>query len=199
MRNKINILLVLVFGFILMAVLVSQRAFVSLDLWATNTLQIIFPRIFDFPFSFFSLLGSSEIIGLIMLIIAGVVFWKLGRIFWGLGTIVLIYIIEIFGKFFLYHPGPPEEFFRYSIPFFFPSGGFVHTNYSFPSGHVSRTLFIIVVLAFLVKKRWFTVVGSLLAVVMIVSRIYLGEHWLSDTIGGAFLGSSVGLLATVFL
>lgn len=199
MRNKINILLVLVFGFLVTGLLVSGRRFVEFDLFATKSFQSFFPRIFDFPFSLFSLLGSSEIIGLIMLGIAGLVFWKLGKIFWGLGTIVLIYIVELLGKFFLYHPGPPEEFFRYSIPFFFPSGGFVHTNYSFPSGHTSRAFFLAVILIFLLKKKWMTVVCSLLAITMLISRVYLGEHWLSDTIGGAFLGSSIGLLAVIFL
>lgn len=179
--------------------LVVQRAFVDIDLWATGTLQAIFPRVFDTPFSVFSLIGSSEIVAVIMLLIAGMVFWKTKKIFWGLGTIVIIYVIEILGKFFLYHPGPPEEFFRYSIPFFFPSGGFVHTNYSFPSGHTSRAFFLAVIIIFLVRKKWVTVVCGLVAAVMLVSRVYLGEHWLSDTIGGAFLGSTIGLLATLFL
>jgi membrane-associated phospholipid phosphatase len=199
MTNKINYFLVMILGFILMAILVFQRAFVSFDFWTTRSLQTIFPRIFDFPFSLFSLLGSSEIIGLIMLGVAGYVFWKYQKIFWGLGAIILVYAIEIIGKFFLYHPGPPEEFFRYSIPFFFPSGGFIHTNYSFPSGHTSRAFFLAVIIIFLVRKKWVTVIGSLLAVVMLISRIYLGEHWFSDTIGGAFLGSAFGLLAIMFL
>ncbi|MEK7127639.1 MAG: phosphatase PAP2 family protein [Patescibacteria group bacterium] len=199
MRNKINILLILIFGFFVTGLLVSGRRFVEFDLLATKSLQNIFPRFFDFPFSVFSLLGSSEIIGLLILAIAAAVYFKYQKIFWGLGAIVFIYIIELLGKFFLYHPGPPEEFFRYSIPFFFPSGGFVHTNYSFPSGHVSRTLFLVIILIFLIRKKWAYITGALFALIMIISRVYLGEHWLSDTVGGAFLGSSIGLLAVMFL
>jgi membrane-associated phospholipid phosphatase len=198
MRNKkIAAALVLFAGFVTAAFLARLDWWGGLDLAATRTLQAVFPRYFDIPFSLFTLAGSSEMIGLVMAGIVGWVFWKYRKIFWGLGAIVLVYLVEIWGKFFLYHPSPPEEFFRYSLPFFFPSGGFIHTNYSFPSGHTSRAFFLAVVIIFLVKKKWAVIAGGLLAAIMLVSRVYLGEHWLSDAIGGAFLGSSAGLLATL--
>jgi membrane-associated phospholipid phosphatase len=50
------------------------------------------------------------------------------------------------------------------------------------------------------RQKWFVI--SILAfydIAMLVSRIYLGEHWLSDIIGGSILGISMGLFAVLFL
>jgi len=188
-------------GFLVMVLLTSTRKLVNIDFAATNGLQSLIPRSFDLPFSFFSLMGSTEVVAVVMLAIAGLVYFKFKKIFWGLGMMALIYVIEILGKYLIYHPGPPREFFRYAIPFAFPH--YVATNYSFPSGHVSRAFFLAVIVVFLAKKlnlskqnfRIVAIVSGLMSLVMLLSRVYLGEHWLSDTIGGVFLGSTMGTLA----
>ena len=62
--------------------------------------------------------------------------------------------------------------------------------YSFPSGHVAR-------LAFLTRiahgvPPWLAVAA---VVLMAASRLYLGEHWLTDVVGGAILGLGVADIA----
>ena len=61
---------------------------------------------------------------------------------------------------------------------------------SFPSGHVARVTF----LAGIVRgwPRW---LPALVVVLMIASRLYLGEHWLSDCLGGLALGWLVAQVA----
>src|SRR5437868_5545694 len=61
--------------------------------------------------------------------------------------------IELFGKLFVYHPSPPHMFYRGVIHFNLPSS-YVPVEYSYPSGHVTRTAFIIVFLiGFLYFRR----------------------------------------------
>ncbi|MEK7863007.1 MAG: phosphatase PAP2 family protein, partial [Chloroflexota bacterium] len=62
--------------------------------------------------------------------------------------------------------------------------------FSFPSGHVARTTFLLAIARGL--PRWMVVAGIVL---MVATRVYLAEHWLSDTIGGVLLGVGVASVA----
>ncbi|HET7699597.1 MAG TPA: phosphatase PAP2 family protein [Candidatus Limnocylindria bacterium] len=62
--------------------------------------------------------------------------------------------------------------------------------FSYPSGHVARTTFLLAIARGL--PRWAVVAGVLL---MVATRVYLAEHWLSDTIGGVLLGLAVAAVA----
>lgn len=60
------------------------------------------------------------------------------------------------------------------------------STYSFPSGHTllsSTILLVVIVLAWRTKWRWpVAVVASTLMLLMGLSRLYLGEHYLSDVV-----------------
>ncbi|MBI3559059.1 phosphatase PAP2 family protein [Candidatus Gottesmanbacteria bacterium] len=178
--------------FLVMLFLEVKQVFVALDPAITKLFQTFFPtRSLDTLLSFFSLLGSFEIITLGVVAIALWVFRRQKKIFYSLVFFGGILMFEFMGKLFLYHPGPPSDFFRYSIPFAFPTS-YVHTNYSFPSGHVSRTIFLAIVSVFVLRRWWASLMATVFSLVMVFSRIYLGEHWASDTLGGIFLGLAMG-------
>jgi len=67
---------------------------------------------------------------------------------------------------------------------------------SFPSGHVANAATMAVVLSILVPRVWVWIAASLYTVVMMMSRTYLGAHWLTDTIGALLLG--IGVAAVVW-
>ena len=83
---------------------------------------------------------------------------------------------------------PPEELSRSVelVPF-------VHVPFAgaYPSGHVARIAFLVGVARL---PTWVAVLGVAL---MMVTRVYLADHWPSDVLGGLLLGVLVAQVAAV--
>jgi len=58
----------------------------------------------------------------------------------------------------------------------------------FPSGHVAIITAVWLGMAFMFRKPWLCVVSISMVLLTILSRLYLGVHYLGDTIGGLVLG-----------
>lgn len=67
-------------------------------------------------------------------------------------------------------------------------------RYGLPSGHTSIQIALWFSLIILFRKRWIKITGLAVIVLTMISRLYLGHHFLGDVIGGALLG-----LTTTFL
>jgi undecaprenyl-diphosphatase len=66
-------------------------------------------------------------------------------------------------------------------------------QYGFVSSHAANSFNIAVFSLLLLRKRWFTITILFWAALVSYSRVYLGVHYPGDIIGGAILGTVIGL------
>ena len=94
--------------------------------------------------------------------------------------IVAVIAIEAALKLAIAHPAPPPD--RSRTIDLLPHVQVAFAS-SFPSGHVARITFLSGIV-----RGWPRWLPAIVVILMIASRLYLGEHWLSDCLGGLALG-----------
>ena len=73
-------------------------------------------------------------------------------------------------------------------------------NYGFPSGHTSLQVALWLGMFFLFRKRWVLSTGISIILLTMLSRLYLGHHFLGDILGGLTLGMiTLGLLGLLII
>ncbi|MFF1877278.1 phosphatase PAP2 family protein [Leifsonia sp. NPDC058230] len=103
-----------------------------------------------------------------------------GAMFFAAASILSVVIVQIL---------------KYTVGRARPTDILVHTDTgSFPSGHTANAATMVVVLGILFPRVWVWIAGAAWAILMAVSRTYLGAHWLSDTVGGLLIGAGVAVI-----
>ena len=184
----------------MLCVLVAFGATRTVDRWGLTLASQVASYPLDTAASLVTLLGEPQITGLIAVALS-LRWWKRrGR--QGLVPLLLFVgvAIEAVLKYVLPYPGPPHEFSRrLQLPLFFhlatPLLLHLDTPYSFPSGHMLRTTFLVVLIS--EHRPWWRMAGWMLVLAMAFTRVYFNDHWLSDVGGGILLGLTLVAVATV--
>jgi undecaprenyl-diphosphatase len=76
-----------------------------------------------------------------------------------------------------------------------PDGGLIQFGSdAFPSGHVGNTATLAVVVGVILMRSWVWAVGVACTIAMAASRLILGVHWFSDTVGAVLVGAGITVL-----
>lgn len=75
----------------------------------------------------------------------------------------------------------------------------LHNFYSFPSGHTTSAFALAASLAFLIKNKRSTPLLAIFALIVGLSRIYLGQHFPEDVIAGMSIGVGSAVLCYAVL
>ncbi len=184
--------------FVVLTVLVHQRWLVGLDLGVARALQPLDLRPVQELATATGVVMASQI-AILYAVAGALLLWRAGLGVWSLAPLgsMPATLLEVVMKLTVDQPGRPLlEFHRGT---YYPFVG-VDLGGTFPSGHSIRTSFFCSFAAALLWSRG-TRTSRAMAVALILAipliaftRLYIGDHWLSDIIGGIMLGSALALL-----
>lgn len=145
-----------------------------------NALQTLSPAL-DLPMLALSFLGSTEF----YLLIIPLVYWNAdSRV--AIRALLALLVSEFLVTF-------TKQVFRQPRPYWTGSvaGLSEEPTYGFPSGHSSNSYTFFGYLASRLKLSWLPNAALVLIVLIGLSRVYLGLHYVHDVLGGWVLGATV--------
>ena len=185
----ILILFVLIISFILLGVYVSYHPVPTLDLDLSLFVQKYHSDALDKIMLGISFFGELPYSLLMVLIVAGIFYlFKFKREAYYITSILLSGLVILGVKNIIDRPRPTEFYVRLVE---------INRFQSFPSGHVLSYIlffgFMIVLMRNLktiplITRRIITYISAFYMITVAFSRIYLGAHWFTDTLGGVILG-----------
>lgn len=148
--------------------------------------------ILDLFFKIWTYGGDEIIYGALAV---GLLIWrrKLGFIFLLIGLVEGLISLAMKQFFFAGTPRP-KKYFEGQEVLNFVEGVRVREFNSFPSGHTMTAFAIAVFLALMIRKKEWSVVLLIGAVLVGISRMYLNHHFLIDVIVGSLIGVLVSVV-----
>jgi len=136
----------------------------------------------EIPMSLLSFLGSEQF----FLLLAPILYWCIDPIF-GLRFGLALIINSIVNNFFkqLFHT-PRPYWTNKDVTAYTSESGF-----GLPSGHAESAVVVWGTLAIYIRKNWFNILAVVLILLISLSRIYLGMHFIGDIVAGWFFGGLV--------
>lgn len=182
-----------IIAFLAITLLVHYRFLAASDRSVAEAAHSLSAKSLDTLGALLSILFSAEL-SVVYALLLGLFLWRRGFGLWSLAPFAFLplVLLEIVMKATIHQPMVPPELQRAS---FYPLAT-VHMEGSFPSGHAIRGAFLSIFLMLLLTNRGraFTVLAVFCAVAVVVllafTRLYLGQHWLSDVIAGSILGGA---------
>jgi len=206
LRRMLAVVGALALGFVALSLLVASGSLRALDLGVAGALAAEWiPNLLPL-FRGIALLGGIEATGLV--VVGIFLFLWLGghrRGSLAVGAFFGAIVVELAFKKFFVHPGPPPSLSHPDGPSLSDlADSSLQLQASFPSGHMTRTVLVYGLLAFVVGRlaperplsRLALPAAILLTVLMAFDRVYLEVHWASDVLGGLVLGG-LGLAVAV--
>ena len=169
----------------------------GIDVAFTQALQSVASAPLDLVANLNTLFGQASVTTALAALLAVVLWRRDARWAWlAAGLFIIAAGAEVALKLTLVHPPPLPE---YTRAWWDPLGVQLSTPSGFPSGHIARVTFFAFFAAGLARSSRAT--AALLAFVAYTfwARVYIGDHWLSDAIGGLALGVATGCAAAAWI
>jgi membrane-associated phospholipid phosphatase len=131
------------------------------------------------PMQFFSFLGQEEF----YLIVAPAIYWCLDTRIGVRLALWLVVSANLNSAFKLLFADPRPYWYSTQVKAFA-----AETSFGLPSGHSQNSVVIFGGMGWLFNRRWILWAGGILTVLVGVSRIYLGVHFVSDVLAGWLIG-----------